>query len=141
MPEDHGTRVSRARHGAADREALARSKHLTRTTSGPMKIPSRSALQALLALLAAHTPLASQVIDLTVNDVGLAIGNKPSMTGLRINFRDRDLRKVNGVNITLWTPYEPATGTVNGLALGVPATGAGSIKGIGVGVIGLGAER
>ena len=60
-----------------------------------MNKPSRGALLALVAILVGHTPLASQVIDLTVNDVGLAIGNKPSMTGLRINFRDRGLRKVN----------------------------------------------
>jgi hypothetical protein len=53
------------------------------------------------------------VIDLAVNDVGLAIGDKPHVTGLRIKFRDHDLRQVNGANITLWSPYEPATGAVN----------------------------
>jgi hypothetical protein len=42
--------------------------------------------------------------DLTVNDVGIAIGDAPRVTGLRINFRDRYLQRVNGVNITVWTP-------------------------------------
>lgn len=117
----------------------------------------RSSLFAvtLLSLVVPTTTLAAQVIDLTVHDVGLAIGDKPEMTGLRINYRDRHLREITGVNLTLWSPYEPATGTVNGLALGVPLTGAekingaligifgggtdGSLEGIGIGGIGVGA--
>ncbi len=97
----------------------------------------------------------AQVLNLTIRDYGVAIGDKPQMTGLRINYRDRRLREIKGVNLTLWGPYEPATGTVNGLALGVPATGAktvngallgvfgggvsGSITGIGIGGAGVGA--
>src|SRR3954471_18761462 len=95
---------------------------------------------ALIALLAARAPVASQVIDLTVHDVGLAIGEKPSMTGLRLNFRDRNLREIKGVNVTVWSPYEPATGRVSGLALGLPATGAKSIHGAAIGLVGAGAE-
>ena len=30
---------------------------------------------------------------------------------------------VNGVNITIWTPYSHAGGIVRGIALGIPATG------------------
>src|SRR5262249_21081405 len=97
----------------------------------------------------------AQVLDLTIHDYGLAIGDKPRMTGLRINGRDRDLREINGVNLTLWSPYEPPTGVVNGLALGLPVTGAqtvngalfgvlgggvsGSINGVGIGGLGIGA--
>jgi hypothetical protein len=96
---------------------------------------------ALAALAVGQTPLHSQIIDLTVHDVGLAIGDKPQMTGLRINFRDRNLREVNGVNLTLWSPYEPPTGTVNGIALGVPATGARAINGIALGALGVGVDH
>jgi hypothetical protein len=81
------------------------------------------------------------VIDLTVHDVGLAIGDKPQMTGLRINYRDRYLTKVNGVNVSLWQPYQPAKGTVNGLALGLPATGAQVVNGALIGVFGGGADK
>jgi hypothetical protein len=94
---------------------------------------------ALAALAGTH--LEAQVIDLTVNGNGLAIGDKPNMNGLRLNFRDRQLEQINGVNATLWTPYSPAKGTVNGIALGIPVTGAGRINGIGVGVFGIGAEN
>jgi hypothetical protein len=83
----------------------------------------------------------AQVIDLTVHDVGIAIGDKARMTGLRINYRDRDLRQVNGVNVTLWQPYQPATGTVNGLALGLPVTGAQTVNGVLIGVLGGGVDK
>jgi hypothetical protein len=98
------------------------------------------ALAALFTLGSARSPRA-QVIDLTVNDVGLAIGDKPRVTGLRINYRDRNLVEANGVNLTLWSPYTPATGTVNGLALGVPVTGAKVINGFAVGALGVGADE
>jgi hypothetical protein len=96
---------------------------------------------AAVTLPALSTTASAQVIDLTVHDVGLAIGDKPRVTGLRVNYRDRNLREVNGVNITLWSPYEPPTGTVTGLAIGLPATGARTIRGIGAGVLGLGVEH
>ena len=37
----------------------------------------------------------------------ISIGNYPDVAGLRINFRDRDLGRVDGVNITVWSPYQP----------------------------------
>lgn len=105
-----------------------------------MNFPSAARLAATL-FVAFPLSLPAQVIDLTVNNTGVAIGDKPRMNGLRINYRDRRLEEVNGVNVTIWSPYEPATGTVNGLALGLPATGARRINGVGIGVLGLGAEQ
>lgn len=90
-----------------------------------------------IAFAAAPT-LSAQVIDLTIHDVGLAIGDKPRMTGLRLNYRDAHLERVTGANITLWGPYSPTTGSVTGLALGLPATGADHIKGLAAGVLGVG---
>src|SRR5512146_449503 len=94
-----------------------------------------------IALLVAATSASAQVLDLTVNNTGLAIGDKPRVNGVRINFRDRRLEEVNGVNITIWNPYQPATGVVNGLALGIPVTGAKDINGIATGVFGAGADH
>lgn len=71
----------------------------------------------------------------------LSIGNYPNVNGLRLNYRDSDLGVVNGANVTLWTPYEPMSGRVNGLALGLPATGAEDINGFAVGVFGIGAAH
>jgi len=103
---------------------------------------SRTSLAvALISLVATSVPLTAQVLDLTVNNVGLAMGDKPEMTGLRLNFRDRNLREVKGVNLTLWSPYEPPTGRVVGLALGVPTTGARTIDGVALGVLGIGVSQ
>jgi len=92
-------------------------------------------------LLALPLSLGAQVLDLTINNTGIAIGDKPRVNGLRINFRDRKLDHVNGANITVWSPYEPPSGVVNGFAIGLPATGAKNITGISVGVLGVGAQN
>ena len=81
--------------------------------------------------------LAQSSLDLTIHGVGLSIGDSRQLTGLRLNFRDRSLERVDGINATLWTPYEPAKGVVNGLALGVPLTGGHQLNGL---IVGLGAS-
>ncbi len=79
-------------------------------------------------------------LDLTVHDVGIGIGNSKHVDGLRLNFRDVAPYVVHGVNLTVWSPASPAAGIVNGLALGVPVTGAAVIRGVALGV-GLGAVQ
>lgn len=79
-------------------------------------------------------------LDLTVHHWGLGIGNVPRVNGLRLNYRDRDLIRVNGINATLWMPVREPEGVVNGVALGLPATGARSIRGLALGIAGAGAS-
>ena len=96
------------------------------------------------ALLLCAVPLTAQEqsrsLDLTVNDVGISIGDSRRTVGLRLNYRDRRLEEAIGVNATIWTPYE-ANGVVRGIALGLPATGARRVEGLGVGIFGVGAEE
>ena len=80
-------------------------------------------------------------LDLGVNGVGLSIGDSRRWTGLRINYRDSRLDEVSGVNLTLWYPHENGAGDVSGMAIGLPATGARELTGVGVGVFGFGVER
>jgi hypothetical protein len=101
-----------------------------------MRIRQTAPLAGALLCLAA--PLSAQSLDLTVDGVGLSIGDSREVTGLRINFRDRRMERVDGINVTVWTPYEENDGTVRGLALGLPATGAEYIEGIAAGLIGVG---
>src|SRR5437868_9843978 len=96
---------------------------------------------AAALLFALPLSLDAQVLDLTINNTGIAIGDKPRVNGLRINFRDRRLDRVNGANVTIWSPYEPPSGVVTGFAIGLPATGAKTITGISVGVLGVGAQN
>lgn len=71
----------------------------------------------------------------------ISIGDYPDVAGIRINFRDSNLGHVDGVNITLWSPYDPSSGRVRGIALGLPMTGAQDISGFGTGIFGVGAGR
>ena len=108
-------------------------------------MPFRTRLP-LLAFLAAATipalPAAhAQSLDLTINHTGLSIGDSRFVRGVRLNFRDRDLELVEGINVTVWTPYEGSRGVVKGLAIGLPVTGARRIEGAGIGIFGVGAEE
>ena len=72
-----------------------------------------------LALLVAIPALAQDnSLDLTVNGSGISIGDSREVKGLRLNYRDRNLRRVDGVNATIWMPYEHPRGLVEGVALG-----------------------
>jgi len=95
-----------------------------------------------LALFAAFPRHLAAQIDLTVDHKGIAIGDVPRVTGLRLNYRDRHLERVDGINATIWSPYQNGSkGLVRGLALGLPVTGADRIDGVGVGILGVGAEE
>lgn len=85
-------------------------------------------------------PAAAQV-DLTVNEVGLAIGDTRRTTGVRLNFRDDKLERVRGINATIWSPYEPAGGAVDGIAIGLPLTGAHTTRGAAVALGGVSATE
>jgi len=80
-------------------------------------------------------------LDLTIRNSGLSIGNAPRVNGIRLNYRDDGLERVNGLNMTLWGPYNDEertpSGTVNGLAIGLPVTGAADVNGIAIGVLGI----
>lgn len=74
---------------------------------------------------------------------GIGFGNLPKFSGVRFNFIDRDVQTINGINTTIWMPKDEdaMSGNVSGLALGVPIAASGSIHGLGIGVLGVGARR
>lgn len=99
-------------------------------------------LAALVALALPAPASAQRSFDLMIDNTGLSVGDSRIVRGIRLNFRDRDLERVDGINATIWAPYKDARGgEVHGLALGVPVTGARRIQGIGVGVFGVGADE
>jgi len=91
-----------------------------------------------ISLLFSSTSYAQ--VNIGANETGLSIGNSRNWTGVRLNFRDVDVEEIRGVNITIWSPLEPATGTIRGVALGLPSTGAGTIEGLGLGLVGIAAS-
>jgi hypothetical protein len=80
-----------------------------------------------------------RALNLTAGTVGVSIGDSKRTTGLRLNYRDRRLQVANGINLTLWRPYDEAGGVVNGVALGLPLTGGTHIRGLATGLFGAGA--
>lgn len=102
---------------------------------------TRRAARAALLVLGLPASALAQGLDLTINHVGLGLGDVPEVTGLRLNFRDRYLQRVDGMNVTIWNPYDDARpSVVRGIALGLPITGAGNIDGLAVGLLGVGAK-
>jgi len=56
--------------------------------------------------------------------------------GFRLTYRDDGFERVNGLNITVWRPRNAGAlqGRINGLALGLPLTGATRIHGVTLGL-------
>jgi len=69
-------------------------------------------------------------IKLGPGDAGVAVGCVARVDGLRFNFRDRYLQQVRGVGVTIWRPYDESEGVVTGLAVGLPVTGAATLRGL-----------
>ena len=69
---------------------------------------------------------------------GISIGNSYEFTGIRINFADENVKKINGLNITFWFKmYKNEDAVVNGINIGVIPV-AGSMQPINIGLIGVG---
>jgi hypothetical protein len=83
----------------------------------------------------------AQSLDLAVGDYGLSFGNSKRFTGIRVNVVDRDVERVNGLNITLWTPGPSPEAQFNGFALALIGTKAREIKGIALSGIGVNARE
>jgi hypothetical protein len=86
-----------------------------------------SVLALALACLASAAG-AQASIDLTVGNTGLAIGDVPRVIGLRLNYTDRRLTRVDGLNVTVGGGT--ATGTVNGIELGLLSATLGTANGL-----------
>ncbi len=86
----------------------------------------------------------SQGVGIPSKKGGIGFGNVPSFIGVRFNFIDKNVEKINGINVTMWQAKEEGnqTGTVNGISLGLPlALGTANKNGIGIGIFGVGATK
>ncbi|MGB8952915.1 MAG: hypothetical protein WCC06_09675 [Candidatus Aminicenantales bacterium] len=80
-------------------------------------------------------------LDFPSKKWGISFGNSKEFTGLRFNFRDSQVKCVNGINVTLWQARKDnGEASVNGLSLGLIA-GAGRLNGIQLGLLGVAAEK
>lgn len=98
---------------------------------------SRASLLFSIIFFASISPGLAQSLDIGP----LSIGNSKSHDGIRLNFIDAGVKSVNGINVTVWKSREENTSKIRGLAIGLPYTSAGSLKGFGIGAFAVVAER
>lgn len=84
-----------------------------------------------------EAPVSHRALNLGANGVGISIGNSREWTGLRLNLVDRQVRQVNGVNLTVWKPGRNPEFEMNGVAVGLFAPGAHRINGVALGGLGV----
>jgi hypothetical protein len=71
---------------------------------------------------------------------GISIGNSYEFTGIRINFADKNVKRINGLNVTFWLKtFQNYSSSVNGISIGVLPTG-GSMQPLNLGLLGLGSS-
>lgn len=90
------------------------------------------------------SPNRGQGVNIPVPHWGLSFGNSTRFNGLRFNLIDKDIEKINGINVKVWGHKNPErqTGTVNGISIGLPAAlGTADLNGINLGVAGVGAKN
>ena len=85
--------------------------------------------------------LCAQSLDLAVNNYGVSFGNSKKFNGLRINFSDREVEKINGVNITFLRAKNNEEAIVNGVSFGLIRPEAAYLNGIQIGGLGVGAAK
>jgi hypothetical protein len=82
-----------------------------------------------------------QSLNIPAKTWGLSFGNSKEFTGLRFNFRDSRVRRISGINVTLWQPRrDNKDALVTGISIGT-VPGGGRLRGVQLGLLGVAAER
>ncbi len=63
--------------------------------------------------------LFGQSLDIPVKGYGISFGNSKKFAGLRINFRDRRVDRIDGINVTLWKADENEDAIMRGISVGI----------------------
>jgi hypothetical protein len=101
----------------------------------------RIATAALLLSLATTTALAGG-LGIPTGRAGLGIGNLPDFTGIRLNFRDQDVDRVTGLNLTVWPGGdERGTGSYTGVGFHLAGNSGREFTGVYLSLFGLGVEE
>jgi hypothetical protein len=92
-------------------------------------------------LLARDSSSNGNALNFPANKYGISIGNSHEFTGIRINFADENVKRINGLNVTFWLKmFKNKNAIVNGISVGVIPTG-GTLRPINLGVLGTGAAQ
>lgn len=87
---------------------------------------------------AQDTPPNGKALNIPFRKYGISIGNSQVFNGIRFNYADSYVQRINGINLTLWTKFKTALNpdaVVNGLSIGT-LVNAKKIRPLGVFVLG-----
>lgn len=97
-------------------------------------------LSGITRVSAQDTAGNGKALNIPSEKYGLSIGNSHEFNGIRINFADRDVKKINGLNITFWLrKAQNQEAIVNGVNVGVIPT-AGAMGPVNIGLLGIGSS-
>ena len=98
-------------------------------------------LMGISYLSAQDTLSNGKALNFPARKYGISIGNSYEFTGIRINFADENVKRINGLNVTFWLKMaKNQNAVVNGISIGVIPT-AGSMRPINLGLLGVGAHN
>jgi hypothetical protein len=100
-----------------------------------------SLLLTLSILFSTGGFLHAQSLDIPTSKYGISFGNSKNFDGLRLNFQDKEVEKINGINFTIWKAKSNDDAVVNGISLGLVMPGAGYLSGIQIGGVGVSAKK
>ena len=87
--------------------------------------------------------ISGQGFNIPTNRYFLGFGNTKNFSGIRFNFIDKNIDKINGINVTIWNARNDSeiSGTINGISIGLPmAYGSADRNGISLAIFGVGAR-
>jgi hypothetical protein len=99
-------------------------------------------LAVLIALCAALAQ--AQGLNIPNKHWGISFGNSREFTGLRFNVIERNIQRIDGVNVSAWHggDFDRATGKIRGLGIGLPlASGTAYRSGVSIGLFGVAASK
>jgi hypothetical protein len=84
-----------------------------------------------------------QSLDIPSKRWGISFGNSTEFTGLRFNIIDKDIDRIDGINVSAWHgDLDRATGKFRGVGIGLPlASGTAYRSGFSVGLFGVAASE
>ncbi len=101
---------------------------------------NRAGWLVLLLMPCLTQPILAASLDIGAAHTGISFGNSRRFNGIRINFVDRGVESIRGLNLTLWKPGKNEEATIRGLSLGIVGMDADELSGINIGGVGLAGE-
>jgi hypothetical protein len=94
-----------------------------------------------VSLFAQDTLFNGKALNIPTQKYGISIGNSYEFTGVRINFADKNAKKINGLNVTFWIDkFENEDAILNAISIGVFPV-AGKMQPINIGLLGVGTAK